>query len=645
MDFQPNMNENKNFSKTIFYYYLDISQKNFNPEFNNKLEQNLINLKSEVQLKTNLPQQDFSDYLNNMQNKLNQNNEQSKNQPEIVDLIDSSIDEQCENPNYNYNNSNNNHFNNYNPTNNIIQNPILAKNEEKPVLKNEELSTQIQPNPKPKPIKPDRHIVQAINFRIYKIHCLLHFAIFFISIILLVMGYLAQNSLKYSEGYYFSKISKNWNKQLINKITFNNCEKNDLSLLQDFWPGTVTGCACIAGVKQQQCSRKSSCRTIKSNDPLPLDFWRGIKFCKQTQNLNYLEMNIESSADKCPTGTRSCGLIDSYSNHLCISNSLNCPIINIQFFNSTSEYKPIKNDILLNFPNGLLVYSTDEKEKDINKIIIPVDFKISKDQPCRNPYYENINKQIYVLDYFYAKQICRKYTNEFENSTLFDENYVLIDGYSEENLYNENGITKVTYDLPFFRKDQYKTSTNLYYKNYFGLKNTCLKNIQKQKLSTELSNDLNIIAGFVTSENSITVLTLACLIISVTLTLLILGVVITSTNKFGEMFLIDEVASWVYCFFGTINVGMLIGYLIIFSNLISSLGNTPHFDLIFSDLECVDSYTIDLYKRFVPNLSFSKNAGIVCIIGSVVNIICHVVYTVLAFKFTSKPIYDQVKEL
>ena len=143
------------------------------------------------------------------------------------------------------------------------------------------------------------------------------------------------------------------------------------------------------------------------------------------------------------------------SNHLCIENTSICPVIKISF-NSTDS-PTSSNDYVLNFPNGKLIYSSNEKAFEINKINIPLQFKIANDQPCKNPFYENIPYSPYILDYYFGRNFCFSYVEDVNNSTfIYDNNYQIIDKYYQESLYNENGITTNVYKLPLFPMTQFK---------------------------------------------------------------------------------------------------------------------------------------------------------------------------------------------
>ena len=130
---------------------------------------------------------------------------------------------------------------------------------------------------------------------------LFHFSllsIFCFHFVLIIFSFFIQSKLKFSEGYYFIEIAKNWNSKFINNITLNSCTDQEHLLIQDKWPGTNYGCKCDnANIEIGHCGRESPCTTELPIDPIPIAFWRGVKFCKNIQNLNYLDLNIESTAD------------------------------------------------------------------------------------------------------------------------------------------------------------------------------------------------------------------------------------------------------------------------------------------------------------------------------------------------------------
>ena len=92
-------------------------------------------------------------------------------------------------------------------------------------------------------------------------------------------------------------------------------------------------------------------------------FWRGKKY-KITKTTNYTYLNdAKLKEEECPNGYKSCGIIDSYKNKLCIKSSSRCPI------NYVSENKLNGNYASIMFNNKTLYYGNDNTITD-NKIIV-----------------------------------------------------------------------------------------------------------------------------------------------------------------------------------------------------------------------------------------------------------------------------------
>ena len=513
-----------------------------------------------------------------------------------------------------------NKFNNLNIINNtnlevdVHQNKISEKNSSN----KQEIKTQ-----------------KIINFSLFY-----YLFLFLIQIAIIILAFFAQTFSKLkSETFYFSEISKNWNLKPLEIIYLNTCQKTSDFIFQEYWPGTTTGCLCGTDLKQNSCPKNSSCQTINPNNPIPIELWRGSKICKKIQNLNYLNLNIAETGDKCPTGTRSCGLIDSYSNHMCLENNINCPVLKLQILTSNQEYKPLQNDITLNLQNGKLIFSANENENDVNKLSIPIQFKIGNSQPCKNPYFVNINSTPYILDYFYNRGVCKVYSNDLNNGNLvYDSTYQAVDRYKEEYLYSENVISSVTNYLPLFPKTNLDNDLTLFYKNYFGLKISCFKDIKEKKNSIKLMTDMDTIAGL--DENNNMDATIAFTVISFlfSLGILFLGFYFRKSLKNKEKkFINSEIVAYiVYLILSALILGILLGYIILMSQKLSIFKLTPNFEKVFSDSTCVDAFTLDIYAKFIKNISYVRITAIICLALSVVNFISYFVFSILSFFYLKK---------
>jgi len=311
-----------------------------------------------------------------------------------------------------------------------------------------------------------------------------------LNIILVIITIPLTNTLffifKNGDFTYLQSIGFNWKTYPITSFSQLNLQRGqcldvESQILFDFWGGTVKGCDCsgsmfVSGTTLTRgfCSRKQSgCTNIAANPTRPLIFWRSKMFCKN-MNLNaknYFDFLVADSPDNCPSNTKSCGILDSLNNILCIDIKENCPINQLTFF-SLTELKS-NTDIFLNLNknstnstnssnsfNGKINYFNSDSILLTNYIgYLDVDggilafsnlftnnriitqFKISEGQPCLIPFFDNSRSARFILEYNYYQSKCnyRKY-----NTTVFsnDKRYWIIDTYSKYNLYKQNGILK-----------------------------------------------------------------------------------------------------------------------------------------------------------------------------------------------------------
>jgi len=464
-------------------------------------------------------------------------------------------------------------------------------------------------------------VISEKNQKIFNYYCAYHFLVFLIGIPIVVFAFGIGSKLKYSESYYFNRIYQNWNKSPYSKVSTDNCNSFSDQLLQESWAGTKAGCNCYTYIKNTGCGRRSSCKTISPINPIPISIWRGSPLCRQTNsywaNKTYLDLTIEKSADFCGTGLRSCGIIDSIGNHLCVESSISCPVISLGIydklaFDKIKENLPKENNIV-NLKNGILVYSNDPKNyTDINKVKIPIDFKISNNQPCMNPYFENIGFSIYQLDIYSQRQQCLKYTNDNDNllvdpdgmkkTYFFNNNYLEIDRVFQEMLYTENGITQKTYNLPLFPKEQYNHDISLYSQNYFGINVQCLKEIKRNGIGKELIEDLKTISNI--SSISFTGMTIFAILVACFILMILFNgtSIVSKSKKTHKPFRVDRLSAFLYIGFALALIIFLFVLIGFFAGVKGKVGLGENFQQIFGFPRCVDQYTIDLYQQLVPDL-------------------------------------------
>jgi hypothetical protein len=238
-----------------------------------------------------------------------------------------------------------------------------------------------------------------------------------------------------SEAYYFNNISTNWNFSPIDTFSVGKCNENRINNIhREEWEGLRNGRNCYTFIKMGSCPRRAACRNIPEVSTISLVYWHGNSICSSRSNFkNYMFLLIEASAAQCPLGTRSCGVIGSQKNHLCLESNISCPV-NDMIFKSASLptgadsksgliFKNISSTLTTNqlgineygfkLPGADLLYSTNQaSNENSDNLGIPIQFKISNAQPCQNPYYNNIDFYIYILDKQAGKQYCYQYIDK-----------------------------------------------------------------------------------------------------------------------------------------------------------------------------------------------------------------------------------------
>jgi hypothetical protein len=295
--------------------------------------------------------------------------------------------------------------------------------------------------------------------------------------------------LKNADFTYIQSIGFNWKSYPITSLSTIDvrnpiCKNDHTQLIFDFWFGTSNGCDCTnslfvvgSALTRGFCTRRQpgpGCIDISSNDPSPYVFWRKNLFCKNKSTLNYLDMNIVNDPNVCGEKFKSCGIIDSFGNYLCLPESENCPINKIEFIknedllknsnknninntnNTNNTNNNINSNLSIDYDNNLLLKNFDGylkidggvwafSNKFTNSKIIN-QFKISEGKPCLNTYFHNSYKGRFILENNYYLNTCWK--TKVDKSIQFDERYILLDSYEKKKLYDENRITgKFSYFL------------------------------------------------------------------------------------------------------------------------------------------------------------------------------------------------------
>ena len=326
--------------------------------------------------------------------------------------------------------------------------------------------------------------------------------IFFVGfLIVFITTIIIQTKFDLIDSQYIILLKKNWMTSPIVDIqnigNSSNCsisgDNTTSVLIFDYWLGTVAGCTCSGEVNTGSCS--TSCSKVLPYSSLSYKFWRSNQFCvKRMPSFNsYLGLTILKPKSLCPSTQVNCGIIDSLGNILCMPSIKNCPINDIQILN-------VKDKVPLGYKNiSLNSYGENKTLVFGNKGAtgkIAIEFKISENTPCMNPYFSN-NLFSYILDSTYNKDKCLGSLGDL----FLDKNYEFIDSSLKYNVYKDNSILNITNLLPFYKTAQLsQLQMRLYYSNYIGI--TCVDSIKAANTIQNITEGFNSIQlNFTTYKN------------------------------------------------------------------------------------------------------------------------------------------------
>lgn len=322
---------------------------------------------------------------------------------------------------------------------------------------------------------------------------------------------------------YFNGILDTWTNSPIMDISNGPSMKNNL--ISTFWPGTNPGCLENSNniLKVGSCSGSKLVKSryemywnkpkisfsfnylyktdVKSIHSLPYDIWRNKRLTVNPmidnpqieKSFNYFGLNIVDEIYKCPSDTRNCGIIDSQGNYLCVKKSDKCPFNKIKTSHDIGYVQKPTDKVIEFIDDDSKWYFGRESTQ--NKILFY--FQLGFDQPCLNPYFENINFPLHILDFYLERTTCHYYVNSENSKKLtfhFDTHFTKIDKFSTKFIFEENNILFHLRKLPLYDESYLNVNNNkeinLYAKNYFGLKIKCFNEIKEKKLSEQIIDDL-----------------------------------------------------------------------------------------------------------------------------------------------------------
>ena len=449
------------------------------------------------------------------------------------------------------------------------------------------------------------------NFKI----CVCLTAEFFLFIgflIIFIINFLIYSKFNNIDSQYTLILSRNWLNSPIVDIQIlskSNCSYNNTSVaIFDNWPGTVPGCPCNGIMKIGGCTSKTSCRSVVSNPMLPYNTWRSSQFCITRLPINsYLGLTIAKKNDSCPLNQKNCGIIDTLGNILCMPSTSICPINDIQMLNFNEIVPPgYKSISLLSYgENKTLAFGNKGPSGKI-----AVEFKISDNIPCINPFFSN-KVDSYILESNYNSDKCFGSLG----GTFFDKNYQFVDSTTKYNLYSDNNIIYVLINLPYYPTYKLQNKTRLYYRNYIGINKTCLDSIQAKNLNQKISDGLNFIHSKFNTFNNIFrgIFVYTIVIWSITLLMFHLGRGILCYAENYNLY--DWSMCWCEVFiFICFLVIMILN--IIFYTQMKSLKDA--FDDFFPFISCGDNSFNEAVPSFITNLDYIFGLSFINFIVSII---------------------------
>ena len=261
------------------------------------------------------------------------------------------------------------------------------------------------------------------------------------------------------------------------------------------FPGTQDGCSCIHprevdtyseynevgkdklnfGKCDGSMQLTNGCFEIKGIDRHNMQSWGKGKFCSKKYEksqselngyLSYLKRSVLKN-EQCESGYKKCGKLDDYGNYLCIKESEDCPVNDIQVTKSMDEEleKLGYSHIIINDEKYLYYTNTSDKPV-ITKLKAAEEGILCMD---RTNLYTNFPQ--YLLDYNFNNYGCR-----YIDGKNYEKISEILDKRTKEELYENSGFDAnqkfplFDYGFPF---SSLKANMILYPHRYIGFDKKC----------------------------------------------------------------------------------------------------------------------------------------------------------------------------
>jgi hypothetical protein len=436
------------------------------------------------------------------------------------------------------------------------------------------------------------------------------------SLIFMIIAIVAYAKLSGSDFKYMYNIGTNWNSGPITTLNQDGtvCNINEDNYIKDKWPGTIAGCHCTFSLdfygplRKGACYRKRDnllfCSTVAARPSIAYTKWKGESLCGKRVPASYLDLIVQTSPNSCPLNTRSCGIIDSLNNVMCVPTSTPCPLNFIKFIPQNEQVPTNLNYTVLDVTGGKIIVSNENTQgKLLNE------FELSDNQPCADPGYKNEFKpNTYLLDPYYGKDQCQ----EMVGNIQFDDRYYLVDSYNSYSILNENNILPLISTLPEYpNPQQNQHPVNLYARNYIGIQPSCLQEIKDKGVTQIFLKDLYETPDKLGHSMSLAVAAMIIAII-IFVFMIIYGIFLCiNINSDGN----DDNAP--KFFIAIIPIVLALVTVILCSLTAASLYNYTREDSILTKKECVDDLTFQAASNFGSSVGSARGLSI---FGSVLSV-------------------------
>ena len=323
---------------------------------------------------------------------------------------------------------------------------------------------------------------------------------------------------------YTIALSKNWfNSPIIDIKTGPFCPTSYTAVKFDPYQGSVEGCLDGGYIYTGSCTSNNMTdgNEIYPISAIPISKWYNNILCikRLSYSSTYFDLQIVGQNQICDYNQKNCGIIDSIGNILCISSTSDCPINDILMLSESdsipSGYQTVS--LVRNGAKKILAFSN----KNITNGKIVVEFKISDNIPCINPYFYNKLYNPYILDNISGRDKCiGSYGGQF-----IDKNYKYIDFTTIHDLYQDNLILDSLKNLPDYPVKTLNLFSKLYYRNYIGLNTTLFNSLKFKNIIPNITNamdfylhNFNDYNNFAQSISTFTIVIFSILVIFYTFT-------------------------------------------------------------------------------------------------------------------------------